>query len=151
MSEKSEPGWVLTPPSAYDIVACWYPERQSPDDPGPALRPGLVTHVLRGETTGRFACRVAYGTKKLKIVQRTGLDIIVQNSQHIRELGLSRATRFDLDLTVVVPWGTEFFGCWTRYPTPIIGSLTETYIKEYAYLMMRRASAQPDDDDQASQ
>ena len=146
MSAKGEPTWVSDPPSAYDIVACWYPERHKTGSPGPALRPGLVVQVLRGAKTGQIACRVAYGTKKLKIVQRGHLDLIVQNSEHLSQLGLGMATRFDLDLMAVLPWGTEFFGCWGGYPSPLIGSLTEVYIKEYAFLMMRRRSASPEED-----
>ena len=146
MSAKSEPAWVLDPPSAYDIVACWYPERHKKDSPGPASRPGLVTQVLRGEQTGRFACRVAFGTKKLKIVQRSHLDLIIQNSEHLDQLGLGMATRFDLDLIAFLPWGVEFFDCWTGYRSPIIGSLTEDYIREYAFLMMRRESASSGDE-----
>ncbi len=143
MPERSEPAWVRFPPSAYDIVACWYPDRGGLASE-PKLRPCLVTVVLRDEESSSFACRVAYGTTSLKIIHRQHLDLIIQNAVDLDQIGLARATRFDLDNTAVLPWTSEFFGCWTGYQTPRIGALTETYIKEYAFLMMRRHSAAPD-------
>ena len=109
------------------------------------LRPGLVTEVLRDTKSGRVACRVAYGTKHLKIMRRGYLDLIVQNSEDIARFGLARATRFDLDNTAVLPWQSPFFGCWPGFRTPVIGALTELYIREYAFLMMRRDSAGTDE------
>jgi hypothetical protein len=140
MSANAEPAWVKRPPAAYDIVACWYPEREK-REPGPDLRPGLVTQVLQSPRTGLIACRIAYGTKRLKIAKRSHIDLIIQNFEHLGQLGLRMATRFDLELTVILPWGTDFFGCWTGYHSPLIGSLTEDYIKEYAYRMMLLQSA----------
>jgi len=52
-------------------------------------------------------------------------------------------TELDPRNIVALPWTPEHFGCWQGYSTPIIGSLTEPYVKEYAYLMMLRA--QPDE------
>jgi len=138
MTSSGNPAWVSSPPSAYDIVACWYPLKERPDDPGPVLRPVLVTTVQRGQQSGLFACRVAFGTKQLKIPQRRDKDIIVQNTNDIRIFGLARATRFDLDTTATLPWTPDFFGCWTDHASPLIGSLTEPFIKEYAFLMMLR-------------
>jgi len=102
----------------------------------------MVIAVLQGKKSGHFACRVAYGTKKLKIVQRQHLDVIIQNAGHLRQFGLGRATRFDLDYVSSLPWLSDFFGCWSNYPTPVIGALTEIYIREFAYLMMRRQTPQ---------
>ena len=140
MPSKGEPAWVRSPPAAYDIVTAYYPESQGGTRSAkPKLRPSLVLNVLTDpDEPGLFFCRVAYGTKNLKIVQRRHLDIIVQNAVHVHQLGLARATRFDLDSTVTLPWTDEFFGCWTGHATPRIGALTEDYIREYAYLMMLR-------------
>jgi len=143
MSETSDPAWVRTPPARFDLVATYFPERTAPEKPGLKLRPGLVVSVHQGKTTGAFACRIAYGTKNLKIMERRHLDIIVQNARHLPMLGLYRATRFDLDHIVMLPWAKEFFGCWSGNPTPRIGALIEVYIKEFAYLMMGRGSANP--------
>ena len=90
-----------------------------------------------------FACEVAFGTKNLKLMQREQLDLVIQNASHIRQFGLERATRFDLDLIIALPWTAEFFGCWRGYTSPVIGSLTSEYIKEYAYQMLRRKSVSP--------
>jgi hypothetical protein len=139
--DLTEPRWTRNPPSAFDIAASWYPEREAPDKPGPILRPVLITAVLRGESSGLYACRVAFGTKNLKIVQRQADDLIIQNARDLEQFGLGRATRFDLDFTATLPWNKSFFGCWTDHTTPVIGSLTEEYIRDYAFLMMRRQSA----------
>jgi hypothetical protein len=136
-STSGDPAWLASPPAAYDIVACWYPESENPDAPGPELRPALVVAVLKGKRTGNFSLRVAYGTKILKIIKRQTIDLIIQNPQ---DVGLPRPTRFDLDRVILLPWGPPFFGFWSGYATPKIGSLTETYIREYAFVMMKRAS-----------
>jgi hypothetical protein len=133
----SEPAWTTTPPSAYDIVACWYPESDTPDEPGPDLRPALVIKVLQGKTTGSYACDVAYGTKTLKIIKRQTVDLIIE---HPHTVGLPRPTRFDLDQIARLPWGVPFFGTWEGYKTPKIGELTEPYIRDYAYIMIKRKS-----------
>jgi hypothetical protein len=99
---------------------------------------------MRGDD-GSFACRVAYGTKHLRVIHRMSKDVIIQNSDDIAVMGLYRATRFDLDEMIDLPWSSEFFGCWTGYSTPILGALTEHYIRDYAYLMMKRLSASPPD------
>jgi hypothetical protein len=100
----------------------------------------LVLSVLQGKTSGAFACKIAYGTKELKIIKRENLDLIVQNAAHVQQMGLARPTRFDLDCVATFPWDDEFFGCWKGYNSPVIGSLTEDYLREYAWLMMKRLS-----------
>lgn len=139
VSTSDKPAWLKTPPSAYDIATAWYPEDDEPER-GPKLRPCLVLTVLKGMTSRLFACKVAYGTKELKIIKRQSLDLIIQHTPHVHQMGLARPTRFDLDCVSTLPWDEEFFGCWTGCTSPVIGSLTEDYIKEYAYLMMKRAS-----------
>jgi hypothetical protein len=134
---SGKPAWTATRPSAYDIVACWYPEEENPEVPGPELRPALVLAVLQGQSSGSFACRVAYGTKILKIIKRQALDLIIQNP---RDVGLPRPTRFDLDRLGTFLWAEPFFGCWQGYGSPKIGSLTEGLIREYAYIRIKRDS-----------
>jgi hypothetical protein len=103
------------------------------------LRPCLVTRVLRDEE-GSIGCTVVFGTKKLKIMTRQHLDIIVGKSEDISQFGLAMATRFDLDSPVDLPWTPDFFGCWTRKKSPVIGKLTVEYIKDFAFKMLRRGS-----------
>jgi hypothetical protein len=100
-----------------------------------------VLAVLQGKSSGTYACKVAYGTKELKIIKRGAIDLIIQHGPHVKQFGLARPTRFDLDCITTLPWNEEFFGCWIGRKTPVIGSLTEDYIKEYAFLMMKRQSA----------
>jgi hypothetical protein len=98
--------------------------------------------VIHGKKSGAIACRIAYGTKNLKFVQRKNLDLIIQNAADLSAVGLPMATRFDLDAKniITLPWTTEFFGCWSGYRHPRIGSLTEDYVKSYAYVMALRQS-----------
>ena len=130
--------WTDSPPSSFDIVTAYFPEEKPKGEL--RLRPCLVLDVLKGETSGKIALRIAYGTKNLKIQQRKGIDIIIQNHGHLSEIGLPMATRFNLDSEniVILPWTDEFFGCWSGYSQPQIGRLLETYIKDYAYAMMTR-------------
>jgi hypothetical protein len=133
----ADPSWIAQHPSVFDIVTCFFPEREGAEEM-PKLRPSLVLEVLKGRKTGAIACRIAYGTRNLKFVQRKDRDVIIQNAADLVLVGLPMATRFDLDNTLVLPWQPEFFGCWTGYDHPKIGQLTETYVKDYAYTMMLR-------------
>jgi hypothetical protein len=83
---------------------------------------------------------VAYGTKILKIVKRKNIDLIIEERSDLAQFGLPRPTRFDLDLIALLPWEPPFFGCWSGYHSPIIGSLNEKFQREYAWLMMKRSS-----------
>jgi hypothetical protein len=100
----------------------------------------LVLAVFRGKTSGLILCRVAFGTKTLKTAQRRRLDVIIQNFEELKAIGLPTATRFDLDPGNLadLPWTPEFFGCWKGFKHPRIGALTEKYQKDYAYAMMLR-------------
>lgn len=137
-SDETPPAeWFKRPPSALDIVTCYYPETQ-PEPGGPKLRPALVLSVLRDKTMGMIALRIAYGTTNLKLMQRSESDLIVQNAEDMRIIGLPRATRFDLEELVILPWCPPYFECWEGYETPKIGQLTEPYAKDLAWLMLKR-------------
>ena len=137
--KSSRNNWVASPPSAHDIVACYFPEQGSSPGQHLKLRPALVLNVYQGRKTGTFACEVAFGTKSLKIMRRQHVDLIVQNAVDLRLLGLATATRFDLDRILKLPWSEKYFGCWSTRTTPFLGSLTDVYVKEYAYCMMVRS------------
>lgn len=130
------PEWFKRPPAALDIVTCYYPETQPPPG-GPKLRPALVLSVLRNRNNGMIALKVAYGTSHLKLTRREGLDLIIQNAEDLRLIGLPKATRFALSETATLPWCPPYFDCWTGYVTPRIGNLTEDYAKELAWLMLK--------------
>lgn len=132
--------WLARVPSAFDIVTAYYPETNPKGEL--RLRPCLVLDVLKGRTSGKFALRVAYGTRNLQVARRSKVDLIIQNHRHLNDVGLPTATRFSLNEAdiVALPWAEEFFGCWHGHSHPIIGSLTETYIRDYAYCMALRQS-----------
>jgi hypothetical protein len=137
------PAWVDRPPNAYDIVTAYFPESK-PRPGDQSLRPCLVTRVLKADDApGEYACEVVFGTKHLKIMQRQFLDVIVQNHEHMTDFGLAMATRFDLDSHATLPWTPQFFGCWRGKRSPVIGSLTSDYVKDYAFKMLRRLSVPP--------
>ena len=121
-----------------DVVTAYFPE--SNPKGAVKLRPCLVTKVLQNSETGEYACEVAFGTKNLKLIQRQGLDLIIQNSTDLSAMGLSVATRFDLDpeTRAILLWNPAFFGCWTGKTTPKLCSLPLEYQKEFAFLTMRR-------------
>jgi hypothetical protein len=136
---SAPPNWTLSPPNLFDIVTGFYPESK-PVAGTPALRPCLVTHVYQDTETGAYACEIVFGTKNLKILRRRDKDLIIQNFSDMQEMGLYVATRFDLDgnKRIVVEWSARNFKPWSGYRTPKIGRLTESYQKEYAWLMMTR-------------
>ena len=137
------PAWVDRPPNAYDIVTAYFPESK-PRPGAKHLRPCLVTRVLTAaDAADEYACEVVFGTKHLKIMQRQFLDVIVQNHEHMTDFGLAMATRFDLDSHIILPWTAQFFGCWRGKRTPVVGSLTSDYVKDYAFKMLRRQSVPP--------
>ncbi|MDP9840777.1 hypothetical protein J2T09_005565 [Neorhizobium huautlense] len=133
--------WKGQRPEAFDIVACYYPETKPKGEL--RLRPCLILDVFEDEETGEYFCLVTNGTRTLKISQRLKLDIIIQKSAHLDEMGLPYATRFALDddNIVMLPWNEEFFGCWRGYRTPQISYLMETYQRQYAYIMALRQVA----------
>ena len=139
MVSSSEYDWTTERPNAYEVVTAYFPETATEEtDDWVKLRPCLIMNVNKGRTTGTIALKIAYGTRKLKFPSRGSIDLIIQNSKDLDDIGLPCATRFDLDNTVTLPWTHDYFGCWPNRVSPYIGSLTEFYIKEYAYRMMMR-------------
>jgi hypothetical protein len=89
----------------------------------------LVRAVLVNRDGVRSQVEVAYGTSKLKSAQRQNVDLIIQNAEQLRNMGLPQATRFDLDPDncVWLPWASEWFEARDNMKTPVIGHLTERY------------------------
>ena len=118
-------GWSYCPasttPNALDIVWCRFPE-SSELKPGPKPRPALVKRVLKDPKTGTYAVEVIFGTGTLK----PGLQnqLVVSHYRDLEEGGLSKATRFDLELTKKLPWAKEFFVEIHPGDGPIIGRLS---------------------------
>lgn len=132
------PEWLASPPSLMDIVTAYFPETKPKGEL--RLRPCLVTRVLQNTETGQFACELAFGTKNLKHILRANVDVIVQNTSDLNEMGLAVATRFDLDLDkrAILPWDAIYFGCWIGKESPRLSALLEHYQKDYAFKIMKR-------------
>ncbi len=128
--------WTKEAPSAYEIHTAWFPYEDTNGE-GVKLRPCLVLNVWKGKSSGLYKVRIAYGTRKLKLIERPQ-DLVVQNSRDLDDIGLPCATRFDLDQVADVIWSEENFGCWPDAVSPYVGSLTEEYIKNYLWLMAMR-------------
>jgi hypothetical protein len=85
----------------------------------------------------RAEVEVTYGTSKIKPGKRP-LDLIVQNASELAAMGLPQVTRFDLDLTIWLPWCSEFFQPREGQQNPIIGRLTQTAIAQLETLKVLR-------------
>lgn len=57
--------------------------------------------------------------------------------------GLYRATRFDLDQTIWLPWDTDWFEIRADYNSPTIGKLTGEAIKMLQIIQSYRKRNQP--------
>jgi hypothetical protein len=101
------------------------------------LRPALVRSVYlnRGHTKAR--AEVTYGTSNLKVETRH-LDLILANATDLAEMGLPQATRFDLDMTVVLPWCEEFFMPREGQTSPIIGHLNFAAVSQLETIKVLR-------------
>lgn len=119
---------ISTIPAPYDIVWCRFPDHASLGSPGPKPRPALVRNSLT-DSEGRGIVELVYGTTKLKLASRDLLDFIISNPREMNICGLYRATRFDLDRCVRVPWAAEWFDAPGGTASPIIGHLSENSIK----------------------
>lgn len=124
--------WAYLPlstlPAPYDIIWCRFPEHESLGQPGPKPRPALVRNVGIDVAHGYGEVEVAYGTTRLKTASRL-YDFVVSKPAEMDQCGLFRATRFDLDNVLWIPWAAE----WTSSPpgteSPILGHLSDHAIK----------------------
>lgn len=111
-------------PRPLDIVGCRFPLVEEPAKPGPKARPGLVRSIALNADQTRAAIEITYGTTKLKGKDRP-FDLHIQNFACIEACGLQRATRFDLDRTIWLPWIAEFFAPMEGYKDIRVGSLDD--------------------------
>ncbi len=115
-------------PRAYDIVWCRWPV----DEPnGFKDRPALVRTVRhKGD---QVAVEVAYGTSQISKAYIS--SFYVANLSEMNEAGLYQATRFELALTLTLPWAEEFFIKRSDGKGPIIGRLPEVCIFRLQHLL----------------
>ncbi|WP_164634681.1 hypothetical protein [Rhodopseudomonas sp. BR0G17] len=126
-----------TLPRRYDIVWCRFPLDDS-GVPGNKLRPTIVRAVMRDTESSRSAVVVSYGTKRLKLGYRDGVDLVIQNSEQLDRLGLTMATRFDLDVLQRLPWAEEFFAPPPHNSQIITGCLNDDQIERFRKKLRRR-------------
>lgn len=131
-----------TIPAPASLVWCAFPDHLIPDQPSPKSRPGLVFKVraLENPPDERFLVLVAYGTSKLKTGKRPN-DYTIANSATLDVLRLPRATRFDLDKMVWLPWAKPFFisrGPDDRFATPVISVLPAGMQRNLGWTMAKR-------------
>jgi hypothetical protein len=81
--------------------------------------------------------QVVYGTTNLKMQQRK-LDFFVTNIAEMNICGLDKATRFDLDNMVWLPWATEWFEPLPMQSSPIMGALSANAVKMLQLTIMQR-------------
>jgi hypothetical protein len=157
MNQAGDPpaeGWTYYPrpslPRVNDIIWCRFPYHDNPG-PGGKFRPVLVGAIAIDQDSDlRSAVLVAYGTTSLKVGRRP-YDLTIQNAADMHQIGLAKATRFDLDLKIVLPWCEEFFAAPPWSSTFRIGRLNAaqeerlknlvTRRKRQAELLARRAAA----------
>lgn len=114
-------------PAPYDIVWCRFPHLPDLGKPGPYARPALVRNAATlPDGTGQV--EVVYGTTNLKLGKRR-FDFVVSKASEMDACGLYRATRFDLDQILWLPWTTDWFEVLPNYNSPIIGTLTPNGVK----------------------
>ena len=126
-----------TLPRRYSIAWCRFPLDKS-GKPGKKLRPTLVRAVARDTESRRSAVIVSYGTKKLNLGYRDKIDLIIQNAEQLHRLGLTMATRFDLDLLQRVPWAEEFFAAPPHGTDIVTGVLNEEQLERFRKKLRRR-------------
>lgn len=114
-------------PTPYEIVWCRFPDHASLGEPGPKPRPALVRNAALADD-GFAEVEVVYGTTNLKLDTRP-YDLIISKASEMDACGLYRATRFDLDRLVWLPWTTDWFEIMPGYSSPTVGKLTDDAIR----------------------
>ena len=131
---------LSTMPVPYEIVWCRFPFAPQLGEPGPYPRPALVRSTAIGvDNVGEV--EVVYGTTTLKLDKRF-YDLIVSKMSEMDACGLYRATRFDLDQTVWLPWNTDWFEVRSGFFSPVIGKLTDSMIRWLEVSMSYKKRAQ---------
>lgn len=134
------PVWTYYPvhtiPASLDIVWCRFPQLPK-TRPGPKNRPALVRTVDLSRDHAFARVEVCYGTSQLK-KDRYPFDLFIENASQLTLLGLSQATRFELDRTLWLPWASEFFVSKDGPKTPIIGRLSDQEIGQLHTLVRLR-------------
>lgn len=119
------------PPEPGDLVWCWFPEWPA-TVPGPKPRPALVVEVVKREDG--VAVHVVYGTSQRVDRLRAGEFAIskANNPVAFALAGLSFDTKFDMKVTLELPWTGRFFKVPPRAghgQTPKLGTLHPSLLR----------------------
>lgn len=90
-----------------DVAWVFFPREEDIGNPGHKTRPSLVLEI--GDYDGKCYVLCAYGTSRVNKLWRRGDDLFVENYVDIGTMGLSTATRFDLDRLMWLPWSEQYF------------------------------------------
>lgn len=130
---------VNTVPVPRSIVWVRWPFDDDPDEF--KERPALVRAIQLNKAHTVARIEVAFGTSRLKEAERP-YDLILMNVTEMLEAGLPKATRFDLDRCLWLPWAKEVFVCRDGSKTPVSGHLIASACEQLDYVLeMRRRLA----------
>lgn len=132
---------ISTIPKPLSIVWCKFPLEESPKKPGPKSRPALVRLIMTSKCKTKAAVEVTYGTSRIREAEFP-YDLVIQNFASIEACGLPRATRFQLDKTILLPWNDTFFECRDGFKTPVIGQLDQLAVMQLEAIKAKRAELQ---------
>lgn len=108
-------------PEGGDVVSCWFPYDEKPDERGGKLRPALVV-TAESDINGQFL-RVAYPTG-----QRTPDKNAAPLPPHCFTVdprgGLTQQTVFDFSRVLRLPFTDKWFEPWSGVPTILLCKLT---------------------------
>lgn len=93
-------------PRPGDVVSCWFPHDEAPDQPGMKARPCLVLRTQR-DAEKKLWIWVAYGTSQQHPAKIGDVDITATDS--LKAAGLHRPTRFVLSRARKIPHLYAFF------------------------------------------
>jgi len=121
-------GWAE--PTAGEIVWCRFPDDVHPR---PKPRPALIV-VVFDDNAPHFVVRVAYGTSQRTTTLYRGEFSILRerNPAAYEAAGLSYDTKFDLRLTVDLPYTTDWFSVPPAAPhgqSPKLGTLHPSLVR----------------------
>lgn len=121
-------GWAE--PTAGEIVWCRFPDDVHPR---PKPRPALIV-VVFDDNAPHFVVRVAYGTSQRTTTLYRGefSTLRERNPAAYEAAGLSYDTKFDLRLTVDLPYTTDWFSVPPAAPhgqSPKLGTLHPSLVR----------------------
>lgn len=108
------------------VVSCRFPLAESPQEPGPILRPALVIQVFFDSIDKIWKAAVAYGTSR-RTRANAGFEIRLTQQGGLQLAGLDRPTRFTLSRMRILPINEEFFDLSGE--TPALGYLDDGLIQ----------------------